>query len=257
MDIEKVALDLRSARESKIPIAPLSERLGLKDPKVAYDIQAINTDYYIANGRRVVGCKIGLTSEAVQKQLGVDEPDFGILWGDQAYKDSDEIDIEQYLQPRVEAEIAFVLNKPIVDPNISYTELLNCIEYVLPAVEIVDSAIADWKIKLVDTIADNASAAGFVLGSSPKSLKDLDLRLCGMLLQKNGMEASIGLGAACMGHPINATTWLAKKMIEVGRPLQTGDIVLSGALGPMVNVVSGDHLFIEIQGFSPFSVRFK
>ncbi|KAB7738931.1 2-keto-4-pentenoate hydratase [Parvibaculum sedimenti] len=247
---------LYDARRIGKSIPPLSATYGLADPVAAYGVQDINTGRWVAEGRRIVGRKIGLTSKAVQQQLGVSEPDYGMLWGDLAYKDGDEISVKPFLQPRIEAEIAFVMESEIRSPDATLTELMSAIGYALASVEIVDSAIADWKITLADTIADNASAGGFALGTNPRKICDVDLKLCGMLMSRNGVHASLGVGAACLGHPLVAALWLARKMAEVGRPLEAGDIVLSGALGPMVSVAAGDYFTVEIQGFSPFGVSF-
>ncbi|MGN6463074.1 MAG: 2-keto-4-pentenoate hydratase, partial [Pseudolabrys sp.] len=143
------------------------------------------------------------------------------------------------------------------DPETSITDLIRSVAYALPAIEIVDSAIANWDIQLVDTIADNASAAGYVIGHAPKALGQLDLRLCGMVISDAvGSVLSIGAGAACLDHPLYAMQWLARKMIDVGRPLQAGDLVLSGALGPMVAASKGSTFVVEIQGFSPLTISF-
>jgi len=246
---------LFDARRDKVAITPVSEAFGLLDPAQAYAVQERNTGRWLQQGRRLVGRKIGLTSTAVQRQLGVAEPDYGMLWDDMTFVGAEEIAASRFLQPRVEVEIAFVMEREVTSATTSLTDLVRAIAYALPAVEIVDSAIADWKITLADTIADNASGGGNLLGIGPRNVKDADLRLCGMLLTQNGRTASSGLGAACLGHPLNALHWLARKMIEVGRPLQSGDIVLSGALGPMAPARAGDCFTVEIQGFAPFTWR--
>lgn len=252
----QVAEVIYNARRNGAPIPPVSQSYGVTDAAIAYGIQDINTKRWLGEDRRVVGRKIGLTSKAVQAQLGVSEPDYGMLWGDLAYGDGDIVSMSKFMQPRVEAEIAFVMDRAVTSPDVTLTELISAVGYALPSVEIVDSAIADWKITLADTIADNASAGGFALGTSPRKVSEVDLKLCGMLLSKNGAHVSLGVGAACLGHPLVATLWLARKMAEVGRPLEAGDIVLSGALGPMVSAVAGDRFTVEIQGFSPFSISF-
>lgn len=247
---------LYESRRSGTPVPPLSKSHGLTDAGAAYEVQEINTKRWLSEGRRIVGRKIGLTSKAVQAQLGVGEPDYGMLWDDLSYGDGDIVPAARFMQPRVEAEIAFVMDRAVTSPDVTLTDLISSVAYALPSVEIVDSAIADWKITLADTIADNASAGGFALGTGPRKISDIDLRLCGMLLTKNGKHASLGVGAACLGHPLFATLWLARKMVEVGRPLQAGDIVLSGALGPMCDAEAGDYITVEIQGFAPFSIEF-
>ncbi|MFA7637739.1 MAG: fumarylacetoacetate hydrolase family protein [Parvibaculum sp.] len=253
---EALADILFEARQGGTPVPPLSQSHGFTDAGAAYAVQEINTRRWLAEDRKIVGRKIGLTSKAVQAQLGVNEPDYGMLWGDLAFTDGDTVPSARFMQPRVEAEIAFVMEREVTSPEATLTELIAAIGYALPSVEIVDSAIADWKITLADTIADNASAGGFALGAGPRMVTDVDLRLCGMLLTKNGKHVSLGVGAACLGHPLFATLWLARKMAEVGRPLEAGDIVLSGALGPMADAAPGDRFTVEIQGFAPFGIEF-
>ena len=253
---EQAAAALYDARKSGHTIAPISATYGIVDADLAYLVQDANTARWLAEGRRVVGRKIGLTSVAVQKQLGVGEPDYGMLWADTAYQDGAVVPAERFIQPRVEAEIAFVMAERIDSPDVSLADFTASVGSAEAAVEIVDSAIADWKITLADTIADNASGGGFVLSGVRRALVDVDLRLCGMVLSRNGAPASLGVGAACLGNPLNAGLWLARKMAEVGRPLCEGDIVLSGALGPMVDAAPGDHIEVEIQGFAPIDLRF-
>ncbi|MES1977977.1 MAG: fumarylacetoacetate hydrolase family protein [Pseudomonadota bacterium] len=250
------AAALASARQEKTPIRPLRES-GLVSLEDAYAIQAINTQWWKAAGRTSPGAKIGLTSKAVQAQLGVSEPDFGLLWGDLAFNAGDQVAMTHFIQPKAEAEIAFVLERDLSSPTLTLKDVISAVAYVLPAVEIVDSAIADWNIALVDTVADNASSGAYVLGDSPRTLRQVDLRTCGMLLSRAGTLVSHGVGAACLGNPLNAVLWLARKMVETKTPLRAGDLVLSGALGPMVPVATGENYLVEIQGFSPFSFNFK
>lgn len=232
------------------PVRRLCEGLGIDD---AYAIQQLNIQRRIDGGSRRVGCKIGLTSLAVQKQLGVDQPDFGMLLDDMAYGDGQIVPWSVLRQPKVEAEVAFVIGRDIDADTPGLVDLMNAIEYVLPALEIVGSRIRDWDIGIVDTIADNASSSAFVLGNRPARLADVDLRLCGMVTERCGEVVSLGVGAACMGHPMNALAWLANAMAQRGAPLRAGDVVLSGALGPMVNVRPGDVFDAHIQGLG--SVR--
>jgi len=255
-EVRDAADALNEARNSGPAIAPISKSHGITDSDRAYAVQEYNTQRWEKEGRRLLGRKIGLTSEAVQRQLGVNEPDYGMLWGDLAFEDGAQVPIKRFLQPRVEAEVAFVMGRAIESPDVEMDEIVAAIEYVVAAVEIVDSAIADWKITLADTIADNASGGGFVLGGTRRTLDELDLRLCGMILSKNDAVASLGVGAACLGQPLNAVLWLARKMATVGRPLSEGDVVLSGALGPMVSVVAGDRIDVEIQGFPLLHLSF-
>ncbi len=191
-------------------------------------------------GRRRVGRKIGLTSPAVQQQMQVDTPDFGVLFADMAYGDSQPIPFGDLLQPRVEAEVAFVLGEDLPDGDVTGPEVLRAIEFVLPAIEVVDSRIADWDISIFDTVADNASSGLFVTGGSPRSLRDIDdLRESEMALTVDGEVVSSGTGAACLGHPLNAVVWLANVVAGAGEPLRAGEVVLSGSLGPLVPVEPG------------------
>ncbi len=254
-DIGRHADDLAGAyRGGAIP--PIRNALDPATIDRAYAIQAVNTDRWLDDGRIVVGAKIGLTSRAVQAQLGVDQPDFGILFADMAVEDSTTIAPGRLLQPKVEAEVAFVMRRaPDID-RLTTAELLSSVDYALPALEIVDSRIAGWDIGIVDTIADNASSGLFVLGTTPVPLAGLDLRLCGMVLEKNGEPVSFGAGAACLGHPLHALGWLARTLAKVGRPLEAGSIVLSGALGPMTDARPGDVFETRIEGLGSARVRF-
>ena len=247
---------LRAAAQSGQFIPPLTAQypdFALED---AYAIQQINTSHLLAAGRRRVGCKIGLTSPAVQKQLGVDQPDFGILFDDMGFEEGLPIPCHKLHQPKIEAEVAFVLGRDLDMEMPGLVDVMRAIEFALPALEVVGSRIRDWKIRLVDTVADNASSSGYVLGSSPRSLAQLDLRNCTMGLQHNGELASSGNGSACMGNPLNAVVWLARTMVRMGAPLKAGELVLSGALGPMLEVRPGDAFVAEIQGLGSVSALF-
>ncbi|MFU8802187.1 MAG: 2-keto-4-pentenoate hydratase [Bradymonadaceae bacterium] len=204
-----------------------------------------------------VGRKIGLTSKAIQSWLNVHEPDFGVLLDDMLIPDGESADVSNLLQPRAEGEIAFVLGRDLGGPGVTGAEVIAATDFLLPAIEIIDSRIEDWKITYEDTIADNASSGMFVLGNQPVSLRNTELRLCGMVLRKNGAVVSTGAGAACLGHPINAVVWLANKLAEFGEKLEAGDIVLSGALGPVTPVEAGDHLEAEIRGVGRVTVGFR
>jgi 2-keto-4-pentenoate hydratase len=252
---ERAAGELRRAY-AEGPIPSVRDLMEAGDADAAYAVQEINTAHWQRAGRRVIGRKIGLTSTAVQQQLGVDRPDFGVLFADMEVPQGATIATKQLLQPRAEAEVAFVVGRDLPQPDVTATEVLRAIEFVLPAIEICDSRVAGWKITLTDTIADNASSGLFVVGSEPRLLSRLDLRTCGMVLFKNGETLSQGSGSACMGHPINAVTWLARTMAAKGRPLAAGDIVLSGALGPMVPIRSGDAIHASIGGLGTVDARF-
>jgi 2-keto-4-pentenoate hydratase len=247
--LEALAGRLRDAQSRRTPCAPLGE-LSVEE---AYLIQAANL---ARAGSRRTGRKIGLTSRAVQKWLGVDSPDFGGLTEAMLVGDGATAPLEALLQPRVEGEIAFVLGRDLPGPVVSAVDVLAATEYLLPSIEIIDSRIADWKITLTDTVADNASSARYVLGTSRRRLEGLDLRLIGMTLRKNGEIVSTGAGAACLENPLNAVAWLAERVSRLGDPLRAGEIILSGALGPVVPVGAGDHVEVTISGLGTASVRF-
>ena len=254
--IEQAAAALREAAQTREYIAPLRETYEQLTIDDAYAIQRVNTERRLAGGRRLVGCKIGLTSVAVQKQLGVDRPDFGMLFDDMGYGDGEPIPASILTQPKIEAEVALVIGRDITVPNPGQLDVLNAIEYALPALEIVGSRIANWNIRITDTIADNASSSAYVIGNSPRKLSEFDLRLCGMVMERRGDPVSVGAGAACLGNPINAVVWLARTMVVLGTPLKAGDLVLSGALGPMVAVTPGDIFETRINGLGSMRAVF-
>ena len=256
MNTEQIAELLRKSYSDKKTIAPISQYIGDSDIATAYAIQNINTKHRVDQGARIIGKKIGLTSIAIQKQLGVDQPDYGMLFDDMEVLNGLSVSASSLMQPKAETEIAFILSEDLDHDSLTIIDLISCIDYALPAIEIVGSRIADWKIKLTDTIADNASASKIVLGHTPKTLDEFDVVNCKMEMSKNGEVVSEGIGANCMGSPLNATLWLAKKMIELGQPLQAGELVFSGALGPMASVESGDRLEAQIDGLGSVSVSF-
>ncbi|WP_297371539.1 2-keto-4-pentenoate hydratase [Acidocella sp.] len=247
-NIQKAADALYQAARTGVASTPIRELLAAGDVAGAYAVQSINTDRALSAGRKLVGRKIGLTSVAVQKQLGVDQPDYGMLFADMARGDAEEVALSDVLQPKVEAEIAFVLGRDLSSEHLTVADLFRAIEYAVPAIEIVGSRVAKWDIRITDTIADNASSGLYVLGSRPVRLTDFDPRLCGMVMEKAGEPVSVGAGAACLGSPLNAALWLAKVMARVGKPLLAGDTILSGALGPMVGVAPGDVFDVRIEG---------
>lgn len=255
-DIASEAERLRQAYASGNPVGPVRIAFPVANIADAYAIQQANTAHWTLQGRTRVGAKIGLTAKAVQKQLGVDQPDFGTLFADMAVLDGDSVPAGALLQPKVEAEIAFVMARTPDLARLTTAEIINSVAYALPAIEIVDSRIANWDIRIVDTIADNASSGLFVLGTSARKIAELDLRLCGMVLEVNGDQTSFGAGAACLGNPLHALGWLARTMAENGAPLKEGDVVLSGALGPMAAVSGGDYVEARIEGLGAVRVGF-
>lgn len=244
--LERAAAALRTARQTGRPIARVSETFGISGLEAAYAISDINVRARMADGARVVGKKVGLTSSAVQKQLGVDQPDFGVLFDDMENLSGADLPMARLIQPKVEAEVAFVVGADLGDHAPTWAEFLRCMDYAVPALEIVDSAIVDWRITLVDTVADNASSALYVLGEQPVSIGRLQLAELPMTMYRGNAVVSGGRGAACLGHPLRAAWWLACTMARQGRPLKAGEVLLSGALGPMVPVGVGDELVAEL-----------
>ncbi|AOY94841.1 2-keto-4-pentenoate hydratase [Cupriavidus sp. USMAA2-4] len=252
--IQLAADALHEARRTRTPIARVSETFGIAGLEAAYAVAAANTRRALAEGRVLSGKKIGLTSRAVQQQLGVDQPDFGVLFADMEYVSGAEIPASALIQPKAEGEIAFVIGRDL-DEAPTWGRFLRAVEYALPAIEIVDSAIADWRITLVDTVADNASCGLYVLGTDPRRITDLALADCAMRFTRNGEPASEGSGAACLGHPLHAAWWLARTLLALGEPLRAGDVVLSGALGPMFALARGDALHLEVDGLGKVQCR--
>lgn len=238
-------------------IPPLRDVLAPHDIENAYAIQQLNTALWLSEGRRIVGRKIGLTAKAVQLQLGVDQPDFGVLYHDMAIADGAFLCPTRVLQPKVEGEVAFIMAQDLIDPAVTREQAAAAVGSVVTAIEIVDSRIEDWNITFADTVADNGSSAYFVLGSEPKPLYGLDLWTCGMVLVVNGEIVSLGAGAACMGHPLNALTWLAQTLAKRGEGLRKGDVVLSGALGPMFAIKPGDAVRATIAGLGSASFAYE
>lgn len=237
---------LRQARSTGVPIARVSETFGVSGLEQAYAVAEINTQAALAAGRVIAGKKIGLTSNAVQRQLGVDRPDYGVLFTDMEFRDGDELPMSRLIQPKAEGEVAFVVGRDLDDEHLTWGRFLLGLEYALPALEVVDSAIADWKITLVDTVADNASCGMYVLGTEPRRITDIDFLTLGMNLTRNGEIVSVGSGAACLGHPLKAAHWLARTMASLGQPLKAGDVILSGALGPMFTFSAGDEMALDL-----------
>lgn len=253
---EELAELLRHAyRDGAVP--PLSQRVSDRGADAAYAVQETNTRYWTANGRMPVGRKIGLTSPAVQQQLGVDQPDYGILFDDMYVANGAAVPAGRLLQPKVEAEIAFIMGAGSQDAHLGEEKFLAAVGSVHPSLEIVDSRIADWKITLFDTIADNASAGLFVLGEAGGDPRSFDYEGCAMSLRAGGALLSEGKGSACLGSPVKAGLWLAQVMAMRGRPLQAGDIVLSGALGPMVAAEPGMLYSASIEKLGDVSVSFE
>lgn len=260
MNLHALADTLRYAEESRAPCPRVTDVAADLSVADAYAIQRINVERRLQRGlhgrpARVVGRKIGITSKAVMEWLKVDEPDFGHLLDDMAIVDGGEVKRDDLVQPRIEGEIAFVLGRDLKGPGTCAHDVVAATDYVCAALEIIDSRVADWKITYRDTVADNASSARFVLATTRSSLQGVDLPLCGMALRKNGRVVSTGAGAACLGNPVNAVIWLADKLGSLGDGLKAGDVVLSGALGPVTPIERGDFVEIEVAHVGRCSVR--
>jgi 2-keto-4-pentenoate hydratase len=255
ISLEDTASRLRAAYMSG-PIAPLRGVLDPVDAAGAYEVQAINTRFWQAAGRRIVGRKAGLTAKAVQAQLGVDQPDFGVLFDDMRVADGGRLDPARALQPKAEAEIALVLGADLPDPETTREQVAAAVATVHAAIEIVDSRIADWAITFADTVADNGSSAFFILAEQGHPLAGLDLYTAGMVLEVDGQIASLGAGAAALGHPLEAAAWLARTLAARGEPLKAGDILLTGALGPMVTLTAGNQVRAVVGGIGVASFTY-
>lgn len=238
-------------------VAPLRDALDPTDAEGAYAVQTINTRFWEAQGRRIVGRKAGLTAKAVQQQLGVDQPDFGVLFDDMQIPDGGSLDPARAIQPKAEAEIAFILGADLLDAATTAEQVAAAVASVHAAIEIVDSRISDWKISFADTVADNGSSAFFVLAETGHPLAGLNLEGAAMEMLVNGSVASTGIGAAALGNPLNAAAWLAQTLAARGEPLKAGDILLAGALGPMVALTSGDHVHAKVAGIGECSFTYK
>ena len=255
-DYEALGAELHQALVERRMVSPLTSRgldITIED---AYQIQTRILARRLAGGEQVVGKKVGVTSKAVQDMLDVRQPDFGYLTSAMLYNEGQSIPIDTLIQPRAEGEIAFVLKRDLQGPGVSNADVLAATEGVMACFEIVDSRIQDWKIRIQDTVADNASCGVFVLGDRLVDPRGLDLTLCGMVLEKNGEIVATGAGAAALGSPVNAVAWLANTLGRLGIPLKAGEVILSGSLAALIPVKAGDNLRVAIGGIGTCSVRF-
>lgn len=253
--LTSLALDLGKAERDGVAIDPLRDRVAEID-NAAYRIQKRLVLEAQAAGRRVVGHKIGLTARAVQSQLGVSQPDYGAIFADRLYGDNAIVDPALFIAPRIEAEVAFLLGDDLAMDDPNWADVLRATAFVMPSIEIVDSRIRDWDIGFDDTVADNASFGACILGGPAREIADLDLSGAVMALTADGKSVASGSGAACLGNPINAVVWLAKALANQGDGLKAGDIVLSGALGPMVPATPGTEYRAEISGLGHVTITF-
>ncbi len=258
--IQTLAERLDAAAHTHVPIPPLSESEGLTSIDIAYAIQTRWTEMRTARGENVLGRKIGLTSKAIQQQLGVDQPDYGNIWDTTFYPAQDgrvQIPASDFVQPRIEGEVAFLIGRPLRGPNVTMQDVLNATEACALGVEIVASRIADWRINLVDTIADNASYGGFTLGPWDRRLVRFDLGELAMTIYHNSVLSAEGKGAAALGHPAISTAWLANKLLGFGVSLEPGDIVISGGITKMLPVKAGDEFVFTLTSQPTLTISFR
>lgn len=256
-EVVEAAERLLEAAASGVPCDPVRELIGETDVEAAYAVQERLTAARLAAGATVVGRKIGLTSKAVQAQIGVDQPDFGVLFDDMGYAEGDVVPMSRLLQPKAEAEIAFVLKADLAEGDLDVAQVRAAVDHAVASLEIVDSRVAGWNIRFGDTVADNASSGLYVLGSQPRTLEEVEPADVEMTMEINGEQVSTGTGAACLGDPLNALAWLARTARDFGEPLRAGQVVLSGALGPMADVRPGDVVTAQITGLGSVTARFS
>ena len=251
--LEAAAERLRAAAAAGVPCEPIRGLLGdFAGPEAGYAVQQLNTKHSVKSGRRRRGHKVGLTNPAVQEQLGMDEPIWGVLYSDKCRTDGDDLGGSGLIEPRVEVEVAVVLGDDLDLGRHTVVDVISATAYVLPALEIVDSRIA-WDITSADMIADNAGSGLYVLGTRPVPLAAVDLRRVEMWVAVNGEEAATGSGAACLGNPLNSVLWLADAMSQLGTPLRSGECIMTGSLCPMQPISDGDEILAEIDGLGTVS----
>ncbi|MEM4514159.1 MAG: fumarylacetoacetate hydrolase family protein [Ignisphaera sp.] len=255
-DLFKIAEALYKAQQTKDPIDPITEMYPSITVEEAYKIQLINIDKKTRKGEKIIGKKIGLTSKSMQRLFGVNEPDYGHLTDTMYVDDHGSISLSELIQPKIEAEIAFILKDDLKGPGVTIVDVLKAVEGVVPALEVIDSRIKNWKIKIQDTVADNASAAKFVVGSKISKITDIDLRTVGMVFEINGDIVATASGAAVMGNPLIAVAWLANKLAQYNTYLKAGEIILSGSLIAAVEIRPGDYVKATFDRLGDVSVRF-
>ncbi len=255
-DIQKYGDELYEAFATRKTVAPLTDRVPGITIDDAYRIQERMVFRRLKAGETIVGKKIGVTSKVMQDMVGVTQPDFGQLTSAMAYSEGQDLPLGGMIQPKAEAEVAFVLKRDLNGPGITATDVILATDYVVPCFEIVDSRITDWKIKIQDTIADNASCGVYLLGSAKKKLSELDLNLAGMVLEKNGQLFSTAAGAAVQGGPVNAVVWLANTLGALGLPFKAGEVILSGSQSTLVSIAPGDTLNCIVGGLGACRINF-
>ncbi|GAB3218601.1 2-keto-4-pentenoate hydratase [Mycolicibacterium hippocampi] len=254
---EQLAADLAKAEGSRVPISPLTDGNPDIDVVDAYEIQLINIRQRVADGARIIGHKVGLSSEAMQKMMNVDEPDYGHLLDDMQVFEDVPVRSERYLYPRVEVEVGFVLADDLPGAGCTEDDVLAATAAFAPAIELIDTRITNWQIKLCDTIADNASSAGWVLGEARVSPKDIDIRAIDAVLTNNGEVVAEGRSDAVLGNPVTAVAWLARKVEAFGVRLKAGDIVLPGSCTRAIDAPAGSHFVADFSGLGSVQLSFE
>ena len=254
---EALAADLAQAERSRVPVSPLTSVHPDIDVVDAYEIQLINIRRRLADGATVVGHKVGLSSEAMQKMMGVDEPDYGHLLADMEVFEDVPVKAGAYLFPRVEVEVGFILADDLPGAGCTEEDVLAATAAFAPSIELIDTRIRDWKIALCDTIADNASSAGFVLGAARVSPKDIDIKGIDAVLTRNGDVVAEGRSDAVLGNPVTAVAWLARKVDSFGVRLKAGDIVLPGSCTRAIDVGPGDEFVADFDGLGSVRLSFE
>lgn len=255
--LEKIAAELRTAEAIKIPIAPLTEQIPEITVQDAYDIQMINAKYRLAKGAKLIGRKVGLTSLAMQKMLAVNEPDYGCIFDNMIYEQETDIALDNFIQPKIEAELAFLLKQDIKGPRTTILDVFQAVEYVVLVFEIIDSRIENWKLKIQDTVADNGSSGGVIISSSFAKLENLKLAQLGLTIRKNGAVVAMGTGAAVMGNPLRPLSWLANKLSAAGSYLKKGDLILAGSFTQALNIEKNDYFEAEFDHLGSVRAIFK
>jgi 2-keto-4-pentenoate hydratase len=255
--LDELAADLAQAERSREPIAPLTDGYPDIDVVDAYEIQLINIRQRVAEGARVVGHKVGLSSEAMQQMMGVDEPDYGHLLDEMQVFEDQPVKASRYLYPRVEVEVGFVLADDLPGAGCTEDDVLAATAAYAPAIELIDSRITEWRIRLCDTVADNASSAGWVLGAARVSPKDIDITSIDAVLTRNGEVVAKGRSDAVLGNPVTAVAWLARKVDSFGVRLKAGDIVLPGSCTRAIDARPGDAFIAEFDGLGGVRLAFE
>ena len=254
---DELAADLAQAERSREPIVPLTVAYPDIDIVDAYEIQLINIRQRVAEGARVLGHKVGLSSKAMQQMMGVDEPDYGHLLDEMQVFEDTPVQAGRYLYPRVEVEVGFILADDLPGADCTEDDVLAATEALVPSIELIDTRITDWKIKLCDTIADNASSAGFVLGEARVSPADVDVQMIEAVLTRNGDLVAEGRSDAVLGNPVTAVAWLARKVESFGVRLKKGDIVLPGSCTRAIDVRAGDEFVADFAGLGAVRLSFE